>query len=437
MKLKIARILIAAMLFSLSISAQQKVASFGWDLTYKSVLDRNNVAKSEWIWRWLEQYKSPAEKWVSGWEGKPIVSSILIEYPAFHAAEHTTMWFVRTNDEAFYWEMVEGRESDKNEEPIAPQVYDAVLKQASSWQQLEPKMAKDLPEQALPGYFGFLSYNSPNGSKQMLLTMDDFVICLDKSCLPGKLKPGRLMAALEPILIPESHKTYKHRSEAEIARMTPAQRIDEQISEGEHIFDGSDKQSYLIQKYRRIDGLKGLPYLIQLIDGYDPKRSRDTRFFDAMIMASDLDDNVVRLRASPEGRSVIEAIERLSTRMRVAGKTDSMVEMTLISAKAVNSADEAVRDTLWVKYRIKISDSELLEYSDYLVKRDPTYPGWSKQNFVKDYSRINEAGNPSQVHIMKKPKRYYHAYLAFKKLAKSANSFYLTADPVNIRSDHQ
>jgi len=37
--LKIARILIAAMLVSLSICAQEKVSSTGWDLSYKSVLE--------------------------------------------------------------------------------------------------------------------------------------------------------------------------------------------------------------------------------------------------------------------------------------------------------------------------------------------------------------------------------------------------------------
>lgn len=412
--LTIPRILLVVILIGLPIGAQEKRASFGWDLTYKSVLDRNNVAKSEWIWGWLAHYKSPAENWVSGWEGKPIISSILIEYPAFHAAEHTTMWLIRTDDEAFYWESIEGNHAD-NEEPIALTVYDTVYKEASSWQQLPPKTAKELPEQVVPGYLGFLSYHGPSGSKQMLLTFDDFATCLEKNCLPGKGKLGRLMAALEPILISESRKNYKHKSEAEIARMTPAQRIDEQISEQEHMFDLSDKQSALIQKYRRLDGLKGLPYLIQLIDGYNPKRARDTRFFNAVMMAEYIDNRVIRLRSSSEGIRVIEAVERLSTRMRVAGNEDSMVKMVLESTSGVNEADEAVRDTLWVKYRIKISDSELLEFSNYLVKRDPTYPGWSEWDFIKDYSRINEAGNPAQVFIMKKPIPYYQLYRVFKR----------------------
>src|SRR5690349_1953249 len=118
---KLARITIMAVLVSIPIVAQHTTPP--WDFSYKSVLEKNNVGKNELIWTWLGRYPSPAEKWISNWEGKPIVSSILIEFPAFHAGEHTTMWLIRTNDEAFYWEAVEGRESDRNEEPISLQTY--------------------------------------------------------------------------------------------------------------------------------------------------------------------------------------------------------------------------------------------------------------------------------------------------------------------------
>jgi hypothetical protein len=419
--LKIATILIAAMIVGGSICAQQKTPFNGWDLTYKSVLERNNVAKTDWVWLWLGHYKSPAEKWISTWDGKPIISSVLIEYPAFHAAEYQTLWFIRTEDEAFYWESTEGRENDENQDVITPELYDALYKHASSWQQLAPKTAKELPEQALPGYFGVLSLSGPNGSKQMLLTVEDFFICLNKACLPGEtnMKVGRLMQALEPILIPESTKTYKHKSEAEIAQMTPEQRIDELLAEEEnHSFAPDDHQSSLIARYSKMDGLKGLPYIIRLIDGYNPKRSRDTRFFQAMMMANGIDEGTVRLRSSPDGQSVIAAIERLSARMRAEGKTDPTVEMTLTSMKGVNSVDDHIQDTLWVKYRIKVLESDMLAFSDFLVKRDPGYPSWSEQELIKDYSRINKAGSPAQVFIMKKPERFYQEYLTFKKLAK-------------------
>lgn len=417
--LKVSRIFIVTILLSVLVCAQKIESSIGWDLSYKLLLERNNVTESDWIWQWLKKYRSPAETWVANWKGEPIVSSILIEFPAFHAAEHTTMWFVRTKDEAHYWELVEGREADKNEELIKPEIYDALFNEVSSWRQLHPKPASKLPKEAPPGYFGLLSVFDSSGSRQMLLTLEDFVICLDESCEPGKLKSGRLMESLKPILLPEE--TYQHKSEAEIARMTPSERIDELIKEGSHVLDISDDHSLVIRKYLRADGLRGLPYLIRLIDGYDPKHVRDTRFFDAMMIADDIDGFVLRLRASPEGRRVIEAIELLSARIRAAGKTDSMVEMVLRFTKGVNMADESIRDTLWVKYRIKISDSELLELSNYLVEHDPTYPSWSGRVFIKDDSRINEAGNPAQVFIMEEPKRYFEVYLSFKKSVKSSN----------------
>src|SRR5215203_1560018 len=146
--------LIVATFLGTSVFAQSPSPP-GWDFSYKSVLEKNNVGKDELISLWLDRYKSPAEKWFASWKGKPIVSSILIEYPNFHAGEHTTMWLVRTGDEAFYWEGIEGRDS-QNEEPISPQIYDAIYKQVSSWQQLSPKPAKDLPADEWKGYFGFL-----------------------------------------------------------------------------------------------------------------------------------------------------------------------------------------------------------------------------------------------------------------------------------------
>jgi hypothetical protein len=134
-----------------------------------------------------------------------------------------------------------------------------------------------------------------------------------------------------------------------------------------------------------------------------------------MRIAEHIDSRSVRLRASPEGRRVIEAIERLAARMRAADKSEEIVEMLLRDIKGVSETDRAIQDTLWVKYRIKMSDSETLELSNYLVKNDPMYPTWSESELIKDYSRINEAGNPLQVFILKKPDPYYQQYLAFKR----------------------
>ncbi len=415
--LKIAAALIIVTTLASALDAQQK-PSIDWDLSYKSVLERNNVAKTEWIWPWLAQYKTPAEKWVTGWRGKPIVSSVLIEHPAFHAAEHTTMWLIRTADEAFYWESVAPGKRIGYEEPLSPDIYDTLYKEASTWQQLPPKPASDLPDQVLPGYMGFLSTFGPGGSRQMLLTMDDFFICPDKAdCGPGKLKIGRLMAALEPVLIPESEKAYKHKSEAEISAMTSEQRIEEQIREEDYHRSFTDRHSELIVKYRRKDGLKGHALLIKLIDSYDPRRLRNYAYSKAVMIALDIDDRSLRLRGTPGGRKVIEAIERLSARMKAAGERYSYDELDLPKLKGLNFVDHAIGHTLWVKHRIEISEPELLRFVDFLINRDPTYPAWSEQEYIRDESRGNEPGTPTQFHIMKDPRRFHEEYLAFKKQA--------------------
>lgn len=65
--------------------------SLGWDLTYNSVLNANRIGRGEWIRKWLGPgFQSPIKKYISAWNGEPIESSILIEHPAFHAAEHIT-----------------------------------------------------------------------------------------------------------------------------------------------------------------------------------------------------------------------------------------------------------------------------------------------------------------------------------------------------------
>lgn len=414
--LKLAKTLAVVALLIAPISAQRK-DSFGWDLSYKSILEQNNVAKDEWIWQWLNLYKAPAEDWIKSWKGDAIVSSILIEYPAFHAAEHSTMWFVRTANAAYYWESQEGREKDQSEEDVKPEVYDALFRHVSSWQQLAPKLPNEADNDVLQGYIGFVSSFDATGSKQILITEEDFFICLEKSCVPGTWKIGRLMAALEPIITPEHEKNYRHKSEAEIARMTPEQRIDEVILEESHRTISHEKYRLLLQRYRRRDGLKGWTRLVELIDGYNPKRTRDTRSHSAMRIAEDIDERLSRLRGSDEGKRVIAAIERLAARMRAAGKDDT-TESMLRFAKGTNFTDDAIRDTLWVKYRFEVSDSELLEFSNYLTRRDPTYPRWSEKVFIKDYSRKNEEaplGTPLQVYIMRKPSRYYQLYRAFKR----------------------
>ena len=227
---------------------------------------------------------------------------------------------------------------------------------------------------------------------------------------------------------------YRHKSEAEIAAMTPAQRVEEYANEQVyHKYVFLDEQHGLISKYIRRDGLTALPRMIEIMDEYDPRNvsgrsEKKGERFDAMwMLLGELDDHMVRLRASPAGRQAIAALARAIDRMRAAGygkkgqhewaehgRFDSAVT-ALEDARGTNATDEAIKDTLWVRYKIKMSHKELLAFSNFLIARDPGYPSWSDTYDIKDYSRVNNAGNPAQVYVMKEPDRFYEAYLQFKK----------------------
>ncbi len=226
---------------------------------------------------------------------------------------------------------------------------------------------------------------------------------------------------------------YRHKSEAKIAAMTPEQRIDEWVKEYSHRFDLSDEQRGLIRKYIELDGLKALPRAIDYLNEYDPTRPNGNkirnidRFESCQIMLGFIDGFAVRLRASEEGRRAIDALERSAKRMRAAGfridqveynSDNSLLKVTEIKikqAKNIGSTDETIQDTFRFLYKIKLSDAELLDFSNYLTERYPDYPSWSKGKTVKDNTEISPAGLPVINTMLEKPERYYEAYLEFKK----------------------
>jgi hypothetical protein len=234
-------------------------------------------------------------------------------------------------------------------------------------------------------------------------------------------------AALQPY--------YTHKSESELARMTPAQRVDQFAEEqANHKYNMGDEQELLIRNYLQHDGLAGLPQMISIINEYDPPHSEGMRDyaglrFDAMwILMEYLDDNVVRLRGSEEGRRAMDALARAIGRMRAAGygqpKQDdwprhgrfNLAVMYLKEAKGLSMiTDPAISDTLRLEYKIELTKGELVAFVNFLVKHYPQYPSWSETNEIKDNTRLNEAGNPAQIHVFKNPERFHEAYLEFKK----------------------
>jgi hypothetical protein len=193
-------IVIAILLFAPGeIGAQQSnSSSLGWDLTYKTLLTANHVAPDEWIWKWLgPNYESPIKPLIATWKHEPIESAVLIEMPAPHAGEHVTMWFVRTKDRGYYFELVEVEENKplrKTTEALNPQAFDKFFGVVSSWEQAKPVKPEDTPVGGVSGYDGFLSLYNRGTSRQMLLTIEDFAICKDKKC--EEWKPGRLAQAM-------------------------------------------------------------------------------------------------------------------------------------------------------------------------------------------------------------------------------------------------
>ncbi len=170
-------------------------AALGWDLTYASVLYANRIGPDEWIRKWLGPgYQSPVRKLLSKWRGEPIDSAILIEHPAFHAGERTTLWFVCTKSRAYYVEMVEANPRHTLKEPLSLPLYDKLFALMSPWQQAQPRKPEDKPKNALPGYIGFLSFYNRGDSRQMLLTMEDFADCKDRNC--DEVTLGRVYQAL-------------------------------------------------------------------------------------------------------------------------------------------------------------------------------------------------------------------------------------------------
>lgn len=126
----------------------------------------------------------------------------------------------------------------------------------------------------------------------------------------------------------------------------------------------------------------------------------------------------------------MDALERAIKRMRAAGYGQpdqqdwarsgrfELPASHLERMKATNNIDDVIRDTLRREYKIMLTDDELLEFSNFLVALDPTYPSWSEQDYIKDGARVNSAGMPIWVHVMKKPERFYQAYLEFKKMKR-------------------
>ncbi len=240
------------------------------------------------------------------------------------------------------------------------------------------------------------------------------------------------------IIVPSSvsyAKGYKHKTEAELAQMTPAQRVDEFANEqAYHKYRSDDDYYKLLEKYVYLDGLKAVPRAIEIIDEYDPTRSsgrsgrKGERYDGAGMLLADIDMKIIRLRASEEGRRAIAALERSVERMKAAhyGQPEQQewknhgrfgeVELTISELKETNHADVEIQSTFRYLKNIEISDAEMIGFSNFLTAKDSAYPAWSKTKGVVDDVHLSPAGDPVRISVFTEPEKFFEAYSEFKKI---------------------
>jgi hypothetical protein len=189
----------AGFLFTLDVQGEAVPQNtLGWDLTYSSVMQRNNVKNSEFSWLYPEEtYESPVASLLKKWDGAPIVASILIEFPIGHGSGHGVLWLARTNMSAFYHFISVGPPNFRRlKEEINTTEFDDILRTVGTWQQLSRKSRAN----SVLGvtYYGFLSVYDGQTSRQILLTMDDLILTDDQGS--NLDKPGRVLLIVKPFL---------------------------------------------------------------------------------------------------------------------------------------------------------------------------------------------------------------------------------------------
>lgn len=213
-----------------------------------------------------------------------------------------------------------------------------------------------------------------------------------------------------------AQENYKHKSKDEIAAMTPTERVEEMMKEQYYHYPvgAGHNQGEMLREYILKDGIKVLPALVDIAKNYDPVNQRgykQSQAFIAFHLAKEIDNNVVRIRTTEEGRSLIKALEDILSRMKNAGYADNqhklnktylayLDDLKSLQGKDYNLTDGNIRTTLRIKHNIQMSDEEMIEFSNYLTSLDPAYPSNCKIDF------------PPPVCI--NSKEYYEAYLKFK-----------------------
>lgn len=149
-----------------------------WDLSYKSLLNSNQVRWDHSVgtlFTWLldrEEEQQYIEEFLQmELSGNP-EATFLIDHPTFPSAGRTTILGVKSQGQCFYWwrSTDEGMKEFKKR-PIDPQLFSHVVERLNMMRQRGYENMGG-PERA---YAGFLSVFKDGKSKQILLHINDFM----------------------------------------------------------------------------------------------------------------------------------------------------------------------------------------------------------------------------------------------------------------------
>lgn len=177
---------------------QEKKRPFGWDLSYKELMDKNGIDKNAYLRTWLKRHSlTYTPDVLASWKGDTVVSSILVEAPVFHAGEHSVQWFIRTRDKAYSWTFIEEKVFRNSKNEIDVKKFDEAMAALSAWQQSPPSVCGKDNKGCPAGYIGFLNIYHDGKPNQMLLSVEDLLI--KDSTQEYGVREGRLSQVLNRI----------------------------------------------------------------------------------------------------------------------------------------------------------------------------------------------------------------------------------------------
>ena len=174
----------------------------GWDLTYMPLLRNSGVCPGQLYCEFASQKpQPPVNKYLSEWQGGPLVSSMLIELPDGHAAMQA-LWLIRTKEKAYWGYFHPDHIKRFDMQPLPTQDYDRAFETMKCWQQQNPANRKFFEGRGDgDGYVGFLSLYEDGKSRQMLVSSSDLLDPWTNELneIQDEARWGRLWKTLKPI----------------------------------------------------------------------------------------------------------------------------------------------------------------------------------------------------------------------------------------------